>query len=140
MLRLHFAARLQTRTPGHTYRPLLRLPIPKATMSTFTLPNTCTRVKSTADLSQEELLSFPAFGVWIETLRKSLAAQKAPSHAFHGDPYVLRGIEIQAVDRFGGGRLGFVKMKAEVSNENGESLPGSVFLRGGSVAMLVSES
>lgn len=108
-------------------------------MSTFTLPNSNTQVKSIADLSQEELLAFPAFGVWIETLRRSLAAQNVTSHAFHGDPYVLRGIEIQAIDRFGGGRLGFVKMKAEVSNESGESLPGSVFLRGGSVAMLVSE-
>lgn len=28
-------------------------------------------------------------------------------------------------------------MKAEVSNDSGESLPGSILLRGGSVAMLV---
>lgn len=45
---------------------------------------------------------------------------------------------MQCVDRFGGGRIGFIKLKAEVSNEAGEKLPGSVFLRGGSVAMLVT--
>lgn len=39
---------------------------------------------------------------------------------------------------FGGERIGFIKFKAEVSNDNGEKFPGSVFLRGGSVAMLVS--
>ena len=32
----------------------------------------------------------------------------------------------------------FVKLRAEVSNDAGEKLPGSVFLRGGSVAMLFS--
>jgi len=50
---------------------------------------------------------------------------------------LLRSIEVQAADFFGGGRLGFLKFKAEVSNEKGERLPGSVFLRGGSVAMMV---
>lgn len=41
------------------------------------------------------------------------------------------------MDYFGGGRLGFIKMRADVSNDSGESLPGSILLRGGSVAMLV---
>lgn len=50
---------------------------------------------------------------------------------------MLRKVDVQAVDFFGGGRLGFVKLKANVSNGSGESLPGSVFLRGGSVGMLV---
>jgi ADP-sugar diphosphatase len=49
----------------------------------------------------------------------------------------LRSIKVQAVDFFGGERLGFVKLKAEISNDNGEALPGSVFLRGGSVALLL---
>ena len=38
---------------------------------------------------------------------------------------------------FGGGNLGFVKLKADISNDEGEKLPGIVFLRGGSVAMLL---
>ncbi|KAJ5913273.1 hypothetical protein N7504_002156 [Penicillium tannophilum] len=108
-----------------------------AAMSTFTLPGSHTRVNSTADLSKDELLAFPAFKVWTSTLQRSLARQSSPEHEFHGDPYVLRTIDIQAVDRFGGSRLGFVKLKADVSNDRGESLPGSVFLRGGSVGMLL---
>ncbi|KAG8525856.1 uncharacterized protein KY384_000616 [Bacidia gigantensis] len=46
-------------------------------------------------------------------------------------------IPYETVDFFGGGRIGFLKLKAEVSNDDGERLPGSVFLRGGSVAMML---
>ncbi|KAJ5104873.1 hypothetical protein NUU61_002220 [Penicillium alfredii] len=106
-------------------------------MSTFTLPGSNLPVNSTPDLSREDLLAFPAFKVWIATLQRSLARQQHPSHEFHHDPYVLRKMDIQSVDRFGGERLGFVKLKAEVSNAQGENLPGSVFLRGGSVGMLL---
>lgn len=49
----------------------------------------------------------------------------------------MRSITIQSYDLFGGKRLGFLKLKADVSNGKGETLPGSVFLRGPSVAMLV---
>jgi ADP-sugar diphosphatase len=49
----------------------------------------------------------------------------------------LRSITIQAIDRFGPKRLGFVKLTADVSNSAGESLPGAVFLRGPSVGMMV---
>lgn len=109
--------------------------------STFTLPGSDTRVnlKSTPDLCQDDLLSFPAFKTWVSTLQGSLARQRDATHEFHHDPYVLRQINIQSVDRFGGSRLGFVKLKADVSNGAGECLPGSVFLRGGSVGMLVSD-
>jgi hypothetical protein len=95
------------------------------------------RINSAPDLARDELLAFPAFKTWLSALQKSLARQSNPAHEFHGDPYVLRQIDVQAVDRFGGGRLGFVKLKADVSNSQGEKLPGSVFLRGGSVGMLV---
>jgi hypothetical protein len=90
------------------------------------------------DLNKDDLLRFPAFQIWLSTLKQSLKRQQHPSHEFHKDPYVLRKIDIQAIDVFKGGRLGFVKLKADVSNGSGESLPGSVFLRGGSVGMLVS--
>lgn len=49
----------------------------------------------------------------------------------------MRSVTVQAYDMFGVKRLGFVKMTADVRNEGGESLPGAVFLRGPSVAMLV---
>ena len=49
----------------------------------------------------------------------------------------MRSVTVQAYDMFGGSRLGFVKMTADIRNAAGESLPGAVFLRGPSVAMLV---
>ena len=111
----------------------------QATMTTFTLPNSdpAVCVHLIPDLSKDQLLSFPAFKTWISTLQHSLSLQKQESHTFHSSPYILRKIDVQSVDFFGGGKLGFVKLKAEVSNDDGEKLPGSVFLRGGSVGMLV---
>lgn len=138
---LHRAARHLKPQSIPTRRPIISITKAKAKtvkMSTFTIPNSSLHVNSIPELSQHDLLSFPAFKVWITTLQQSLARQDHPSHEFHSDPYVLRKIDIQAVDRFGGGRLGFIKLKAEVSNGQGETLPGSVFLRGGSVGMLVS--
>lgn len=110
-------------------------------MSTFVLPNSEPEVPVNlpSNLSQEQLLSFPAFGNWVKTLQHSLSTQKYQSHNFHSSPYKLRKIDIQSVDFFSGKRLGFVKLQAEVSNDRGEKLPGSVFLRGGSVAMMVSD-
>src|SRR3954454_1865464 len=108
-------------------------------MSTFNLPDTtpAVPVKLTEELSKDQLLAFPAFKTWLSTLKSSLDLQKQDSHSFHSAPYTLRSITVQSCDFFGGGRLGFVKLRAEVSNDAGEKLPGSVFLRGGSVAMLL---
>jgi ADP-sugar diphosphatase len=108
-------------------------------MSTFILPNSKPRVPVhlTPNLEEDQLLSFPAFKTWINTLQHSLSTQKSLSHAFHSAPYKLRKIDIQSVDFFGGGRVGFIKLKAEVSNGKGEKLPGSVLLRGGSVGMML---
>lgn len=118
----------------------------RATMVTFTIPAGSngqpspefTVTSTQENLTRDQLLGFPAFNIWLSTLQRSLARQRNPNHAFHKKPYFLRRIDIQAVDYFGGGRLGFVKMKADVSNDVGEKLPGSVFLRGGSVGILVS--
>lgn len=110
-------------------------------MSSFTIPgHDGVTVNSTPDLAKDDLLRFPAFKTWLPTVQRSLERQHHPNHEFHKDPYVLRKIDIQAVDFFKGGRLGFVKLKADVSNSQDEGLPGSVFLRGGSVGMLVSIS
>ncbi|KAL9099360.1 MAG: hypothetical protein Q9163_005136 [Psora crenata] len=108
-------------------------------MSTFKLLSTSppVPVNLIPELSQDQLLSFPAFKTWINTLQHSLKTQESKAHAFSSAPYKLRKIDIQAVDFFGGGRIGFVKLKAEVSNDQGEKLPGSVFLRGGSVGMML---
>ena len=101
-----------------------------AAVCTFILPNSKPEVPVhlTSDLSQEQLLSFPAFKTWILTLQHSLSTQRNKSHTFHSAPYKLRNIEIQSVDFFGGKRIGFIKLKAEVSNDKGEKIPGSVFV------------
>jgi len=104
---------------------------------TFTLPESRVSVTHPASVDETQLLSFPAFKNWLTTLDQSLSLQRNKSHPFHSSPYALRSIEVQAVDYFGGHRLGFVKLRATVTNDAGESLPGSVFMRGGSVAMLI---
>lgn len=112
---------------------------PRSSMSTFNLPNwepTC-KVTLTKDLEKNQLLSFIPFKNWIKTLGQSLELQHSKDHTFHEAPYRLRSITIQNVDFFGGRRIGFIKMTTEVSNDKGEKIPGSILLRGGSVAMLV---
>lgn len=97
------------------------------------------------DLAEQQLRNFPAFVRWLGTLKSSLSQQKYSDHTFAKNPYTLRKINIQSVDWFGpvGSKLGFVKLLAEVRNNpdaknpNGETLPGIVFLRGGSVAVLM---
>lgn len=127
--------RLQTRLIRHLQHQVSSL----RRMSTFTLPDTKppVPVQLTPDLSEKQLLAFPAFRIWLSTLQRSLSTQRSPKHEFNSAPYKLKKIEIQAVDFFGGNQLGFVKLRADVSNDQGEKLPASVFLRGGSVAMLV---
>lgn len=89
------------------------------------------------DLSKDQFSDFTAYKTWIKALHSSLDAQSNSDHPFHDNPYRLHGIIVQAVDRFGGNRLGFIKLKADIRTDDGEKLPGSVFLRGGSVAMLL---
>ncbi|KAH8661923.1 hypothetical protein BX600DRAFT_437356 [Xylariales sp. PMI_506] len=95
-------------------------------------------------LSKETFEQFSPFKRWLERLTRSLELQSRASHPFHQDPYALRGITIQSYDMFGSRRLGFLKLQAEVttaeaqgSEKRKQHLPGSVFLRGPSVAMLV---
>ncbi|KAJ6447008.1 NUDIX domain-containing protein [Purpureocillium lavendulum] len=88
-------------------------------------------------LAKDELQSFRPFQTWIRTLNKSLSLQSQTAHPFHSDPYALRSVKVQSFDRFGGARLGFVKLSATVSNSASETLPAAALLRGPSVAMLV---
>lgn len=116
--------------------------IPAARMATFNLPgsNPPCPVVLTENISQEQLLSYPAFKIWQKTVLQSLSRQLEPDHEFNDSPYALRSIKVQSVDWFGSGekkRLGFVKFQAQITNNNGEYLPGAVFMRGGSVAMLL---
>lgn len=111
-------------------------------MATFNLPETnppCP-VRLTDNITQDQLLSYPAFKTWHKTILHSLSLQSNPTHEFSKSPYILREITLQSVDWFGSGdkkRLGFVKFQAQITNDNGEYLPGAVFMRGSSVAMLL---
>lgn len=106
--------------------------------TSFCLPNVSptVEVKLVPDITKDQLLAYKPFNEWLETLQSSLALQKSEGHPFNDDPYALQKIEIQAVDWFGK-RIGFIKFKAVVQNGKKEWLPGGVFMRGGSVAMLM---
>ncbi|KAI9019319.1 hypothetical protein CLU79DRAFT_758227 [Phycomyces nitens] len=74
----------------------------------------------------DKVLEFQPFKDWVQ--------------AFNKQPNELniRSIEIQSTDIFGSSKLGFVKFKANVSfKETGKNAPGIVFMRGGSVAVLI---
>ncbi|KAI1824373.1 hypothetical protein F4861DRAFT_539111 [Xylaria intraflava] len=107
-------------------------------MTTITLGSPPVSVSLPAGFSEEQLLSFSPFKAWLKTLTNSLSLQHSnPRHPFYSDPYSLRSITIQSYDLFGGKRVGFLKLQAEVKNSAGESLPGAIFLRGPAVGMLI---
>ncbi|KAK4156778.1 hypothetical protein C8A00DRAFT_40792 [Chaetomidium leptoderma] len=107
-------------------------------MSTFQHPEYNIPITLPTGLSKSQVLNFHPFNSWLSTLQTSLHHQHTtPSHPFHPDPYTLHSITIQSHDLFGSTRLGFVKLTSHIANAAGETLPGAVFLRGPSVAMLV---
>ncbi|KAM7201955.1 Nudix hydrolase [Naviculisporaceae sp. PSN 640] len=114
--------------------------------TTFTHPKYEIPITLPEGLSEKQVLEFHPFTSWLSTLQASLALQRSnPSHPFHSDPYILRGITIQSYDLFGP-RVGFLKLTSNITTSSSSSpeggkkaehLPGAVFLRGPSVAMLV---
>ena len=82
---------------------------------------------------------FPALREWLSRLLDTLSTQNDMRHPFHAHPYALRKLDIEAVDWFSKGRLGFMKIQSTIENDeqDGNWIPGAVFLRGGSVAVLV---
>ncbi|KAI2488484.1 hypothetical protein Ptr902_02617 [Pyrenophora tritici-repentis] len=82
---------------------------------------------------------FPALREWLSRLLDTLSTQSDEEHAFHAHPYKLRKLDIESVDWWFEGRLGFMKLQAEIRNDEEEDnwIPGAVFLRGGSVAVLI---
>ncbi|KAK3996394.1 NUDIX family hydrolase [Cladorrhinum sp. PSN332] len=105
--------------------------------STFHHPQHKFPITLPEGLTQETVLNFHPFTTWLKTLTHSLSLQTTnPSHPFHTDPYAINSITIQSHDLFGT-RLGFLKLQSRITNSAGDFLPGAVFLRGPSVAMLV---
>jgi ADP-sugar diphosphatase len=96
------------------------------------------------DITEDQLNTFPAFKTWLSALEHNLQLQhKDEKHPFHKKPYELKAINILAVTFFGKNPRenpsprGFIYFKATILNEDGGDLPGIVFLRGDSVAMLM---
>ncbi|TVY20727.1 Nudix hydrolase 14-like protein [Lachnellula arida] len=110
----------------------------------FSPPVTVTLARDLDPKFNEQLLrTYEPFVDWVKHLRTSLDLQKeeeedsAKRHPFHDDPYELKSIHIQAVDFFGK-RIGFLKYTATILNKRAsQQLPGSIFMRGGSVGMLM---
>lgn len=50
--------------------------------------------------------------------------------------FTIRGVHIQSMDVWPNGRVGFIKIKADIVDKAGKFVPGIVFMRGGSVAVL----
>ncbi|KAL2277626.1 hypothetical protein FJTKL_15306 [Diaporthe vaccinii] len=90
------------------------------------------------DLERDQLTQWPPFKNWISTLSHSLSLQSHASHPFHSNPYQLKDITIKSYTLFKANNIGFLKLSADVSTADAKSrLPGTIFLRGPAVAMLV---
>lgn len=73
----------------------------------------------------QDVLQNPNFTNWVNSIDEGL---------------LVKSIDIQNVDYFGNGRIGFIKFKSLVykaSNPEGRHVPGIVFMRGPSVAILI---
>lgn len=79
---------------------------------------------SVSDFLLEKAVSCVPFRSWLGKLET------------HSDCFTLHKVLIQSVDMFGP-RVGFVKLKSEVTDRDGDPLAGICFLRGGTVAVLV---
>ncbi|KAF1961719.1 hypothetical protein CC80DRAFT_435988 [Byssothecium circinans] len=107
------------------------------------------------DLTEHDLVTFPAFRDWFTRTLKNFALQDDAAHALHSKPLKLQRIDVESVTWFpkagGGRRVGFMKLQAQVQNYDAEEgdavteedknarlwIPGAVFLRGGSVGVLI---
>ncbi|KAF1927497.1 uncharacterized protein M421DRAFT_421906 [Didymella exigua CBS 183.55] len=107
----------------------------------------------TSESNPAAAFTFPALDNWLAKLLQNFELQQNEAHPFHKHPYKLRMLDVQAVDWFWQGRpdqedkLGFMKIQARIETDayvhDGEEratadwIPGAVFLRGGSVAVLI---
>lgn len=96
--------------------------------------------------TREIVENMTAYKSWLSQLVQNLALQQNPDHVFHKNPYKLKTIDLQAPTWFPSGplpgKLGFLKAQCTVEADHLDDgvkqwLPGAVFLRGGSVGILV---
>ncbi|KAF2655223.1 nudix hydrolase 14 [Lophiostoma macrostomum CBS 122681] len=93
------------------------------------------------EVTEKALLDFTAFKNWISALRTNLERQATPGHTFEFDPWVLAELKVHSIHMFqtkDGPRPGFMTVEAILHrNEEPKVLDRVVFLRGGSVAVLM---
>ncbi|KAH7088905.1 NUDIX family hydrolase [Paraphoma chrysanthemicola] len=88
-------------------------------------------------VDEEVLLKFPAFDNWLKSLKTNLSRQEKSSHTYHSDPFRLHGLKIHSITMFGS-NIGFMNIEALLRKEQEpKKLDRVVFLRGGSVAVLM---
>lgn len=93
--------------------------------TTLSIRGSIVPVTSSCQCNVEEIIQSPHFTRWLNQL---------------DDGLTVRSIDIQSVDYFGNGKIGFIKLKSLVyktSNLEGKNIPGIVFMRGPSVAILL---
>ncbi|EHL00701.1 Nudix [Glarea lozoyensis ATCC 20868] len=83
------------------------------------------------NLKEEEVREWKHFKAWLERLKKNLSLQPDSIES-----YKLKSITVEHCTRFGKA-LGFVKFTALIQNGKGETLSGTIFMRGPSVGMLL---
>ncbi|KAL1921899.1 uncharacterized protein VTP21DRAFT_10541 [Calcarisporiella thermophila] len=110
---------------------LLSTLILKKTMTTITVFDTKVPIKAAhADIDPQAVLQFQPFKDWLSGLSQEQERRQGELR--------LKEIELQSVDKFQSGKIGFVKFKVDAElKETGKSLPGIIFMRGGSVSILI---
>ncbi|EXJ60269.1 hypothetical protein A1O7_04421 [Cladophialophora yegresii CBS 114405] len=129
-------------------------------MSSFILPDWIAgspevEVTIPPNVTKDQLLAFRPFKNWLSTLRQSITkqhqqrpqqqhrcddhSQKLPNgHPNYDSLYQLRRIAVRSVEWAGPRRILFVLLESVVQSAiDARPLPGIVFLRGGSVAILM---
>ncbi|KAJ2850808.1 hypothetical protein IWW36_001623 [Coemansia brasiliensis] len=85
-----------------------------------------------ARVSLDTIRQFPPFVQWLAALDTQML-QTQPNNQV-----VVSKITVQSIDEFHSGKIGFLKFSALATHQaEQKQVPGIVFLRGGSVAMLV---
>jgi ADP-sugar diphosphatase len=117
-------------------------------MPTFTIPGPTPHSRQIpvaapdgTELDEEALVGFKAFTDWLKALTENLLLQIQSNHTFHSDPWILHEVKVHHVAKFGPLKIGFMTVEAIMRRSSDPEKPTSldrvVFLRGGSVAVLM---
>ncbi|KAJ2548610.1 hypothetical protein GGH95_006402, partial [Coemansia sp. RSA 1836] len=84
-----------------------------------------------SEYSLAQIQQFPALAAWLQSLDEQVIAKP-------GSDISIKTLSIQSVDGFKSGKIGFIKFSTDAHcTSSGRRIPGIVFLRGGSTAVLV---